>query len=50
MPDATGLPGQRDDDAAVALPRGQPDPGIAELRSADQLVERDPVRLDDRQQ
>ena len=44
------LLGQRHDDAAVADPRLEPDPGIADLGRADELVERHPVRLGDRQE
>ena len=41
---------QRDDDPAVAHARSRPDPGVAERRGADQLVERHAIRVGDRQQ
>lgn len=41
---------ERDDNAAFADLRCQPDPGIADLRRSDQFVERDLVGLGDREQ
>ena len=44
------MPGERDDDTAVAILGDELHPGVAHLRGADELVEGDLVRLGDREQ
>jgi hypothetical protein len=48
--DASRLPGERHDDPAVAPPGLEADPRVPDLWRADELIERQPVSLGDRQQ